>query len=334
MTNVATRLLSLIMLLQSRPNWKAAELADELNVSERTVHRYMAMLDEMGIPIYSERGRYGGFSLVRGYKLPPLIFTAEEATVLYMGANLVRDVWGQTYEDAVTSVTAKLDNVLPDDLRQEVAQAQQSLVVDGLSRRDYRPWEPTLHTLRQCIGDRRCARLQYRGLARQQEETERVVEPYALTFQWGLWYLVGFCRLRQAMRTFRVDRIQEATASQDPFTMPRDFSVREYLERSMRIEPIYTVVVHLDASVAFQVRERHGHWMELDEHPDGSITARFGVASLDWATGWVLGYGALAEVIEPRELIAQVREAAEGALRQYAQAASKGPRDEGQERHG
>ena len=316
MGNVATRLLSLILLLQSRPSWKAAELAAELNVSERTVHRYMAMLDEMGIPIYSERGRYGGFSLVRGYRLPPLIFSAEEATVLYMGANLVRDVWGQTYDDAVTAVTAKLDNVLPDDLRQEVNRAQQSLVVGGLSRRDYRPWEPTLHTLRQCIGDRHCVRLQYRGFARQ-EDTERVVEPYALTFQWGLWYLVGLCRLRQDMRTFRVDRIQQATALEDPFTMPRDFSAREYLARSMRFEPNYTVVVHLAASVAFRVRERHDHWMEITDHDDGSITARFGVARLDWATGWVLSHGSAAQVLEPPELTTRVQAAAKGALRRY-----------------
>ena len=117
MANVATRLISMILLLQSRQTWKASELADELDVSERTIHRYILMLEDMGIPIYSERGPYGGFSLMRGYKLPPLIFTAEEATVLYMGANLVEDIWGQIYRDAVTSVEAKLDNVLPDDLK-------------------------------------------------------------------------------------------------------------------------------------------------------------------------------------------------------------------------
>ena len=325
MGNVATRLLSLIMLLQSRPSWKASELAMELNVSERTVHRYMSMLDEMGIPIYSERGPYGGFSLVRGYKLPPLIFTAEEATVLYMGANLIRDVWGQTYNDAVTAVTAKLDNVLPDDLRQEVDRAQQSLVVGGLSRRDYRPWEPMIHALRQCIGERRCVRLLYRGFARQ-EDTERVMEPYALTFQWGLWYLVGFCRLRQGMRTFRLDRIRQVTSLEESFTMPDNFSVREYLERAMRFGPNYRVVVHLDASVAPQVRERHDHWMEISDHADGSITARFGVTGLDWTTGWVLSYGALARVLEPPELIAHVCEAAEGALRQYGKVTSSGER--------
>lgn len=316
MSNVATRLLSLINLLQSRPIWKAGELAAELNVSERTVHRYMGMLEEMGIPIYSERGPYGGFSLVRGYKLPPLIFTAEEATVLYMGANLVEEVWGQTYEDAVTAATAKLDNVLPDELRREVERAQQSLVVGGLARRDYRPWEPTIHTLRQCIGDRRCVHLTYRGPSHK-AATERTVEPYALTFQWGLWYLVGFCRLREAMRTFRVDRIREAETLRDRFTIPRNFSVREYLERSMRFEPNYTVVVHLDAGVAFEVRERHDYWMHIADHDDGSITARFDATTLDWAIGWVLGYGAAARVLEPPELITRVQEVAEGVLQRY-----------------
>ncbi|NLD44184.1 MAG: HTH domain-containing protein, partial [Chloroflexi bacterium] len=128
MGNVATRLLSLLLMMQSRPSWKASELAATLEVSERTIHRYMGMLDEIGVPIYSERGPYGGFSLLRGQRLPPLLFTAEEATVLTMGASLVREVWGQTYGDAVTSSIAKLDNVLPDDLREEVAEARRSLV--------------------------------------------------------------------------------------------------------------------------------------------------------------------------------------------------------------
>lgn len=316
-TNVATRLLSLILMLQSRPNWKASELAEELSVSERTVYRYMDMLDEIGIPIYSERGPYGGFSLVRGYKLPPLIFSPEEATVLYMGAHLVREVWGQTYDQAVTAATAKLDNVLPDDLRQDVARARESLVIlSGLTRRDYRPWDQVIHTLRQCIGERHCVRIRYRGF-RRQHDTEREVEPYALTLQWGLWYLVGFCRLREDMRTFRVDRIQEVTPLPDPFVKPRDFSVREYLKSMTNFGPTYQVVIRLDASVSGHVWERHGHWMKITEHDDGSITARFGENRLDWVIGWVLGYGAAAQVLEPPELVERVKAAAAGALQRY-----------------
>ena len=316
MGNVATRLLSLIFLLQSHATWKAGDLAEELGVSERTVHRYMGMLEELGIPLYSERGPYGGFALVRGYKLPPLIFTAEEATVLYMGANLVGEVWGQTYKDAVTAVTAKLDNVLPDDLRHEVANARQSLVICGLAARDYRPWEPIIHTLRECIMGRCCVRLIYQSFAL--EETCRDIEPYALTFHGGLWYLVGFCRLRQAMRTFRVDRIQRVTSLKIPFTIPRDFSARDYITQTLSFEQNYTVVVHVAASVAPHIRERHGHWMQVNEHEDGSVTARFGASTLEWATGWVLSYGESVRVLEPPELIESVRAAAEAILQQYA----------------
>jgi predicted DNA-binding transcriptional regulator YafY len=318
MSNVATRLLSLILLLQSRPSWKAGELASELSISERTIHRYMGMLDEMGIPIYSERGPYGGFSLVRGYRLPPLLFTAEEATVLYMGANLVREVWGPTYGDAVTAVTAKLDNVLPDDLRQEVALAQQSLVVGGLTAMDYRPWAPIMSALRECIAERHGIRILYKGFTR--EETEREVDPYALTFQWGLWYLVGFCHMRQQMRTFRVDRIHKATRLERPFTIPSSFSVRDYLTRAMQSEQTYSVTVHVDASAAPEVRERQGHWMGIMDHDDGSITLQFRVANLDWTTGWVLSHGAAARVVQPPELVTRVKDAAAGALHRYDEA--------------
>jgi len=315
MANVATRLISLIMLLQSRPQWKAAELSDELNVSERTVHRYMGMLEEMGIPIYSERGPYGGFSLMRGYKLPPLIFTAEEATVLYMGANLVEEVWGRVYQDAVTAVTAKLDNVLPDDLRREVAQAQQDFVVSGLAARDYRPWSDTLRTLRMCVSSRCGARLSYRAF--DLETTRREVDPYALSFRWGLWYLVAYCHLRDAMRTFRVDRIESVERLDRRFTIPGEFSTKAYLDQAMQFDNRYTVVVHVTAPVAPRVRERMAHWTEIVDLEDGSVNVIMQVANLDWATGWILSHGGEAVAVEPAELVARVLSAAEEILAKY-----------------
>ena len=113
MPNVATRLISLIMMLQRRPNQKAADLAAELGVSVRTVHRYFAMLEEMGIPVYSERGPHGGFSLVRGYRMPPLALTREEAVAVYLGTSLVEEMWGRLYRDAARTALTKIDNVLP-----------------------------------------------------------------------------------------------------------------------------------------------------------------------------------------------------------------------------
>jgi predicted DNA-binding transcriptional regulator YafY len=315
MSNVATRLLSLILLLQNKPRWKANELSEALDVSERTIHRYMGMLEEMGIPLYSERGPYGGFSLVRGYKLPPLLFGAEEATVLYMGAQLVGEVWGRTYHDAVTAVIAKLDNVLPDDLRAQVAQARRSLVVGGLTAIDYSPWETTIHDLRRCIGERRCVRLRYRS--RVGEDTQRLVAPYALALHWGRWYLIGFCHLRQEMRTFRVDRIYDLSGCEDRFDLPRDFSVRQYLADAMALEATDEVLVRIDSPSAQEVRANHEPWMHIEDVEGDAVLVRFPVASFDWVTGWVLSFGPHALVLQPPELAQRVIRAAEGAVGRY-----------------
>ena len=318
MANVATRLISIILMLQRRGTLKANELAEELGVSERTIHRYMGMLDEMGIPIYSERGPYGGFSLVRGYKLPPLVFAPEEATALYLGAELVKDIWGVSYRDAAVAATAKLDNVLPDALRQEVDQARQGLVVVGWLRRDYGPWAPVLDELRRCVARRRRVSLIYQSF--RQELSERLVDPYALGLQWGNWYLAGHCHLRGALRTFRVDRIQELQSTDETFDVPEGFSAREHLQRMAgeRPDSYHHIVIRFDPKVSHIVRERQEDWQDLTENPDGSVTLAFDASDLAWPCRWVLTYQDKATVVGPPELAKMVRDAALSIVARYS----------------
>ncbi|MFN2302691.1 MAG: helix-turn-helix transcriptional regulator [Anaerolineales bacterium] len=315
MSGVATRLLSMIFLFQSRRQWTVSELSDELDVSDRTVHRYIGMLEEMGIPLYSERGPYGGFSLLRTYKLPPLIFTPQEATVLYMGARLVEDIWGKPFQNAVTGVTAKLDNVLPDDMRQEVQRAQRNLVVMMGTARDYATFHDLMTTLRVCMASSQRVKLIYHSFSR--IETERKVDPYALSLRWGNWYLIGYCHMRKEMRTFRVDRINNLQPIKEYFEFPHNFDAKTYLEESMRWEYQYQVVVWMAPEVAAEMRERASDWMRVSDNPDGSVTVRFEVENFNWATGWVLSWGRLAKALEPPELIERIRESAQELLKQY-----------------
>jgi predicted DNA-binding transcriptional regulator YafY len=309
MANVATRLLSMLFLFQSRRQWTVSELSNELDVSDRTVHRYIGMLEEMGIPLYSERGPYGGFSLLRTYKLPPLIFTPEEATVLYMGARLIQDIWGKSFQDAVTGVTAKLDNVLPDDIRQEAGRAQRSLVVVTGTSRDYAPFHDLMVTLRECMAQSQQISMSYHSFSRVQ--TERVVDPYALSLRWGNWYLVGYCHLRKELRTFRIDRISDLQPLEETFVFPKDFDAKAYLEKSMRWENRYEVVVWTSPQISAEMNERAGDWIKVENHADGSATVRFEADNLNWATGWVLSWGRTVKVLAPLELVERVREEAE-----------------------
>ena len=152
MPNPATRLITLIMLLQRKPNQKAHELAEQLGVSVRTVQRYILMLDDMGIPVYAERGPYGGYALVRGYKMPPLVLTPEEAVAVYLGTGLVEKMWGQLYQEAAQGALAKLDNLLPDEQLNEVAWARRTLLATHMHRADHKELAPVLDKLRRANG--------------------------------------------------------------------------------------------------------------------------------------------------------------------------------------
>jgi len=318
MPNVATRLLSMLFLFQSRRKWTVSDLSDELEVSDRTVHRYIGMLEEMGIPLYSERGPYGGFSLLRTYRLPPLLFTPEEASVLYMGAHLVSDIWGKPLHDAVTSVTAKLDNVLPDDIRHEVQRTQRTMAVMTGSSRDYSPYHDLMVTLRDCMAAEKRVCIRYNSFAR--VETERKVDPHGLSFRWGNWYLIGYCHLRGEMRTFRIDRINHCDPLNETFEMSEGFNAKAYMEETMVWENRYEVVVRIAPEAAADMRERGSNWMKVSDNPDNSVNVTFDVDSLDWAAGWVLSWGRLARALAPLELIDRVRESAQKVVDIYAPA--------------
>jgi predicted DNA-binding transcriptional regulator YafY len=301
MTKPANRLLTLILLLQRQPNQKAADLAARLGISVRTLHRYIEMLDEMGIPVYTERGPYGGFSLVRGYKMPPLVFSPEEAVAVYLGTSLVKAMWGRLYTDAAQSALAKLDNLLPDEQRQEVAWAGRSLVATGMHRSDLEALSDTLETLRRAVREKRQVRMQYQSHG-QTASGSRDLDPYALVHSWGWWYAIGFCHLRGALRTFRLDRIQELTLLDQVFEIPADFDVHAYLEREQAVQPGFPVRLHFAAQASAMAREYAIGWEAVEQQPDGSLVVTLRAPDLNWAASTVLAYGPLVEVLDPPEL--------------------------------
>ncbi|MBN1148286.1 MAG: YafY family transcriptional regulator [Anaerolineales bacterium] len=307
MTSPAARLITLIMLLQRQPNQKAAELADKLGVSVRTLHRYFEMLDEMGIPVYTERGPHGGFSLVRGYKLPPLVFTPEEAAAVYLGASLVGQMWGQLYQAPAQGAMAKLDNVLPDEQRSEIAWAQRSLVATGMHRADPTALSPLLEKIRRAARQRRQIKISYQGGA-SPSVTERRVDPYALVHRSGWWLLVGYCHLRQALRTFRVDRIQELQLLGQVFEIPEGFDIHAYLEAEFKGQPVVRARLRFLPEAAHIAAANLANWESLQENPNGSVDVILAAPDLSWLASWAMSFAAWVSVLDPPELRALVRE--------------------------
>ncbi len=318
MTTPANRLLTLIMLLQRQPNQKAADLAEELDVSVRTVHRYFSMLEEMGIPLYSERGPHGGFSLVRGYKLPPLIFTPEEAAAIYLGASLVREMWGKLYQEPAQAAMAKLDNVLPDEQLQEVNWARRSLAATGMHRADQQRLAPVLEKTRRAVREHRMLDMQYHS-SNSPQAVQRQIEPYALIYRWGWWYVVAFCQLRQAVRSFRLDRIERLELTNQLFQVPADFNIQSYLEQDWQAPPHIQVRLRFMPQAAHIARYNYSMWESLDENPDGSIVVTFAAPNIDWAASTTLAFGPTVSVEQPEQLKSIVSEWAKAIYNIYRQ---------------
>jgi predicted DNA-binding transcriptional regulator YafY len=316
MSNLATRLITLILLLQNRPNQKASELAEKLGVSPRTLHRYFGMLDEMGIPVYAERGPYGGFSLVRGYKLPPLVFSLEEAVAVYLGTSLVSEMWGNLYRDAAQAAMAKLENILPNEQRSEIDWARRSLVATHLHRSDPASLSPLLEELRRAARESRRVSVRYRS-ASETEATKRQIDPYALVFRAGWWYLVGHCHLRRAPRTFRVDRIQKLTVLSQSFQMPENFDIHKYLADEFKEHPVIRARLRFDAKAAHLAIGNKAIWESFKENPDGTIDVTMTAPDLPWLASMTLSFSNWVTVLDPPELREMVRDWARAILELY-----------------
>ncbi len=200
------RVLTVLELLQARPSISGPELAARLEVDARTVRRYIIILQDIGIPIEAVIGRHGGYKLRPGFKLPPLMFSNDEALAITLGLHLVQRVGVDAMAPTVEGVIAKLGRVLPTSLRQRVQAMQETLVVDTLSS-DVLVEKVVIETLSLAAQQCHQVRLSYR--TNDDRETERVIDPYGVVCHNRRWYTVGYCHMRSSLRVFRLDRVRQ-----------------------------------------------------------------------------------------------------------------------------
>jgi len=253
---------------------------------------------------------------VRGYRMPPLVFTPEEAVAVHLGTSLVGEMWGRLYQDAAQGALAKLDNVLPDEQRHEVAWARRTLLATGMHRADHELLAPDLEKLRRAVRERRRVRIVYRGRS-QPEPLQRDVDPYALIHRWGWWYGIGHCHLRGAIRSFRVDRIVGLALLDQTFDVPDDFDVHAYLATEPHVQPRVRARLRFAPEAALQALDDRTFWETIEEQADGSVVVTLATPSLKAAARTALSYAPHAVVLEPEELRSLLHERARAIVAQY-----------------
>ncbi|WP_027891011.1 helix-turn-helix transcriptional regulator [Calidithermus chliarophilus] len=299
--NRIDRLFAITLLLQRRKRLRAADLARLFEVSERTVYRDIMALNEGGVPIVSIPG--GGYELMEGYYLPPLVFTPREARGLFLAARMLQAHSTGELPKELEQALAKLAVALPEATRAEAEQIAQA-VSFMLPRQPFDLDEPRLAILQQALRERRVVWLAYHGQNRNRL-SRREVEPHRLSYSEGAWYLDAYCRLRQGVRGFRLDRIEELRLLEEVFE-PRSLEPAP--------APRLEVRVRFAREVARWVRERQ-HYGFVDEAPEaGGVVMRYRVESLGEMVPWLLGWGVAAEPLAPPGLRQQVREVLERIL--------------------
>ncbi|MEV0487187.1 YafY family protein [Streptomyces sp. NPDC050508] len=311
-TDTPARLLQLLSLLQTPREWPGGELADRLGVSRRTVRRDIDRLRELGYPVQATLGADGGYRLVAGKAMPPLVLDDEEAVAIAVGLRAGAGHAVEGVDEASVRALAKLEQVLPSRLRHRVATLQAATT--PLTSGDGASIAPeTLTVMASTVAGRERLRFAYR--AGDGTESRRVTEPYRLVSTGRRWYLVAYDLDREDWRTFRVDRVSRPVATGARFT-PRELptgSAAEYLRQSMyRRQETYEFTVTF-AAPADVVAARIPAWLGTPE-PLDTHTCRLRATTGD-AVHWLAVRLAMLEyeftVQEPEELVRCVRELGE-----------------------
>ncbi len=248
-----TRVLTVLELLQAHGRISGPELARRVGVDGRTLRRYIASLEEIGVPITAERGRHGGYALVPGFKLPPMVFSNDEALALALGLLAARGLGLAGTAPAIASAQAKLERVMPDALKRRVRAIDETVALDiaGTDARSGAGGDnATLMVLSQAAQVRQRVRLRYRAAG---GTSERDFDPWGLAWRGGHWYAVGHCHLRDGMRSFRLDRIEHLHGIPASFGRPEGFDILAHLVSSVAALPrthAIEVLLHTDLATA------------------------------------------------------------------------------------
>lgn len=296
----------MLELLQAHQRVGGAALAERLGVDQRTVRRYAGRLAELGIPVVAERGRYGGYRLMPGYKLPPLMLTDDEATAVVLGLLTGRRLGlpGPAAEVAL----AKVQRVLPPALRDRIQSLQETLGFTMGTREGAAPATAAVLTLAEAARHRRRVRLRY--VSWKGADSERDFDPHGLVFHSGRWYVAGHDHRSGEARTFRVDRIRSVELRADTFEVPPDVDPVRQVTTSLAHVPYAHEVEVLLQTTPERARTRIPPSVGTLAETSGGVLLSTRVEHLDGMAQMLAGLGWPFVIRRPDELRDAVRDLA------------------------
>ncbi|MEV5309062.1 WYL domain-containing protein [Streptomyces sp. NPDC052610] len=305
----AARLIKMVLLLQSRPSMTAAELARELEVSERTITRDAQALSEAGVPVYADRGRAGGYRLIGGYRTRLTGLHRGEAEALFLSGvpGALREMG---LEDAASAARLKVSAALLPSLRDASRTAAQRFHLDAPAWFKEPATPPLLPVVADAVWDDRRVVARYR---RGEGEVERLLEPYGLVLKAGVWYLCARVADAGAFRTYRIDRFTAVEPGEDRFVRDEEFDLPAYWEEQaerfarslLRAEVVVRLTGRGVRTLPYAVdplSARDALAAADGPDPRGRVTVTLRVESEEVAHTQLAALGPEAEVLSPASL--------------------------------
>ena len=299
------RIVAILIQLQSKRIIKAQDLADRFQVSLRTIYRDIRTLEASGVPIISEAGV--GYSIMEGYRLPPVMFTREEAGSFVAAEKLMQKFTDKTLGAHHESAMFKVKSVLRGQQKDWISALESTVTINPAQDLFNDAVPDALEVLFESIAEKKQVELGYRSI-KVDNPVQRTIEPVGLFHENNYWYVMGYCHLRQDYRQFRTDRIAKIRRTQTPFIIEHR-SLEELRSQSEEV-PKTKVRILVDKTVArfiqsgkkyqgFVEEERKGDWVEMTfMAPD--IENGF--------SRWYLMFGDYAKILEPETLKKRVKE--------------------------
>ncbi len=305
------RIVAILIHLQSKRIVKAQELADRFQVSLRTIYRDIRTLEASGVPIISEAGV--GYSIMEGYRLPPVMFTREEVGSFVAAEKLMQKFVDKSLGDYYESAMMKLKSVLRGREKDWISALESQILVDPAHKLFNDDLPNALEVLFESIAEKRQVYLKYQAL-NNETPAERNVEPVGIYHESGFWYVLAFCHLRDDYRQFRTDRMLAIKSTQNSFTKDH-ITLDEYRNKTQNVQKT-KVVILVDKSVVRFINNSKLQQGFVSEKVKGNqVEMTFMTPYVEHGfSRWYIVFSDYAKIIEPESLKLQIKDILERAI--------------------
>ena len=303
--NRIDRVTAILIQLQSKRVVKAQEIADRFSISLRTVYRDIKTLDEAGIPILGEAGK--GYAIMEGYRLPPVMFTKEEATAFLTAEKLVEKLTDTSTREAYQAAMFKIKSVLRLTERDHLENMEQYIeVIDSPYFSKTKNETAYLQNILQAISAKSVINIDYFA-EHSQQKTNRNIEPIGIFFMGRYWYLIAYCMLRKDYRNFRVDHIKYLSITAIHFEKEHP-ALRSFLSRVSKEKELHTIVIQVERpAVKYLGEQKFYNGFVSQKEVGDAMEMTFITESLEGFARWYMLFGERADIITPKKLTVIVK---------------------------